>query len=202
MKGEVVEPQRGTCDWAADDELVDIVKENGQLVRGHTLVWHSQLPAWLNNGDFTADKLREILRKHITDQVTHFKGKIRQWDVVNEAFSDDGTMRDSVRLQKLGPGCIADAFRRAHQATAFAARRVRRGQRIRLHRGGSLLAFRRWQRDHPAARPRHRTDRRRRGTLPGHCGPADPGRQQPAAGVPGLPVHDRPGHRPRLPVTP
>ncbi|MDX2730563.1 endo-1,4-beta-xylanase [Streptomyces sp. PA03-2a] len=116
MKWESVEPQRGTYNWAPADELVDFAKENGQLVRGHTLVWHSQLPAWLNNGDFTADELRQILHKHITDEVTHFKGKIWQWDVVNEAFNDDGTMRDSIWLQKLGPGYIADAFRWAHQA--------------------------------------------------------------------------------------
>ncbi|MDQ0797876.1 endo-1,4-beta-xylanase [Streptomyces sp. B1I3] len=116
MKWEVVEPQRGTYDWAAADELVDFAKKNGQLVRGHTLVWHSQLPAWLNNGDFTTEELREILHQHITDQVTHFKGKIWQWDVVNEAFNDDGTMRDSIWLRKLGPGYIADAFRWAHEA--------------------------------------------------------------------------------------
>ncbi|MFE5244813.1 MULTISPECIES: endo-1,4-beta-xylanase [unclassified Streptomyces] len=116
MKWEAVEPQRGTYDWAAADELVDFAKKNNQLVRGHTLVWHSQLPAWLNNGDFTAGELREILRRHITDQVRHFKGDIWQWDVVNEAFNDDGTLRDSIWLRKLGPGYIADAFRWAHQA--------------------------------------------------------------------------------------
>ncbi|WP_405659495.1 endo-1,4-beta-xylanase [Streptomyces sp. NBC_01166] len=116
MKWEVVEPQRGTHDWAAADELVDFAKKNGQLVRGHTLVWHNQLPAWLNEGDFTTAELREILRRHITDQVTHFKGEIWQWDVVNEAFNDDGTLRDSIWLRKLGPGYIADAFRWAHRA--------------------------------------------------------------------------------------
>ncbi|MFF1835939.1 endo-1,4-beta-xylanase [Streptomyces sp. NPDC058231] len=116
MKWEVVEPQRGTYDWAAADDLVDFAKDNGQLVRGHTLVWHNQLPSWLTGGDFTAAQLREILHKHITDEVTHFKGKIWQWDVVNEAFNDDGTMRDSIWLQKLGPGYIADAFRWAHEA--------------------------------------------------------------------------------------
>ncbi|MFI6123023.1 endo-1,4-beta-xylanase [Streptomyces sp. NPDC051064] len=116
MKWEAVEPQRGTHDWAAADELVDFAKKNGQLVRGHTLVWHNQLPAWLNEGDFTTAELREILRRHITDQVTHFKGEIWQWDVVNEAFNDDGTLRDSIWLRKLGPGYIADAFRWAHRA--------------------------------------------------------------------------------------
>ncbi|MET9595578.1 endo-1,4-beta-xylanase [Streptomyces sp. NPDC006516] len=116
MKWESVEPTRGAYDWAAADELVDFAKKNRQLVRGHTLVWHSQLPAWLNNGDFTAEELREILRRHITEQVTHFKGDIWQWDVVNEAFNDDGTLRDSIWLRKLGPGYIADAFRWAHEA--------------------------------------------------------------------------------------
>ncbi|MEU1351369.1 endo-1,4-beta-xylanase [Streptomyces sp. NPDC005776] len=116
MKWEVVEPQRGTYDWAAADELVDFARANGQLVRGHTLVWHNQLPAWLTGGDFSADELRAILRRHITDEAGHFKGRIWQWDVVNEAFNDDGTLRDSIWLRKLGPGYIADAFRWAHQA--------------------------------------------------------------------------------------
>ncbi|MFF5899665.1 endo-1,4-beta-xylanase [Streptomyces argenteolus] len=116
MKWEAVEPTRGTYDWAAADGLVDFAKKHGQLVRGHTLVWHNQLPSWLNDGDFTADELREILHEHITDQVTHFKGDIWQWDVVNEAFNDDGTLRDSIWLRELGPGYIADAFRWAHEA--------------------------------------------------------------------------------------
>lgn len=72
--------------------------------------------SWLTAGDFGADELRDILHQHITAEVTHFKGRIWQWDVVNEALNDDGTMRDSIWLQKLGPGYIADAFRWAHQA--------------------------------------------------------------------------------------
>ncbi|MFC8536147.1 endo-1,4-beta-xylanase [Streptomyces sp. NPDC057249] len=116
MKWEVVEPNRGQYDWKAADELVDFARANGQLVRGHTLLWHNQLPAWLTTGDFTADELRAILRKHITDEARHFKGRIWQWDVVNEAFNEDGTLRDSIWLQKLGPGYIADAFRWAHAA--------------------------------------------------------------------------------------
>ncbi|MEV8568873.1 endo-1,4-beta-xylanase [Streptomyces sp. NPDC051322] len=116
MKWEVVEPTRGTYDWSAADDLVSFARAHGQLVRGHTLVWHSQLPSWLTAGDFSADELRDILHRHITDEMTHFKGKVWQWDVVNEAFNDDGTLRDSIWLQKLGPGYIADAFRWAHQA--------------------------------------------------------------------------------------
>ncbi|WP_345763509.1 endo-1,4-beta-xylanase [Diaminobutyricibacter sp. McL0608] len=118
MKWDAVEPTQGTYNWAPADALVASAKANGQLVRGHTLVWHSQLPAWLTQeaSSLSADQLRALLKKHITDEVTHFKGKIWQWDVVNEAFNDDGTLRDTIWLQKLGSGYIADAFRWAHAA--------------------------------------------------------------------------------------
>jgi len=120
MKWQLVEPTQGTYDWAAADRLVKSAKANGQLVRGHTLVWHSQLPDWLTTGTYTSAELRALLHKHVTDEVTHFRGKIWQWDVVNEAFNDDGTMRDTIWLRAMGPGYIADAFRWAHQADPHA----------------------------------------------------------------------------------
>jgi endo-1,4-beta-xylanase len=124
MKWDVVEPTRGKYNWAPADELVASARRNGQLVRGHTLVWHSQLPKWLattaadgsQSTTFSKAELRAILKRHITDQARHFRGKIWQWDVVNEAFNDDGTLRNSIWLQKLGPGYLADAFRWAHEA--------------------------------------------------------------------------------------
>ncbi|MFI0229423.1 endo-1,4-beta-xylanase [Streptomyces sp. NPDC017086] len=116
MKWEVTEPRQGEYDYAAADRLVDFAHRHGQKVRGHVLVWHNQLPSWLTSGNFTADQLREILHRHITDTVRHFKGRVWQWDVVNEAFNDDGTLRDSIWLRELGPGYIADAFRWAHEA--------------------------------------------------------------------------------------
>jgi endo-1,4-beta-xylanase len=120
MKWQLVEPTQGTYDWAAADRLVNFARAHGQLVRGHTLVWHNQLPSWLNETDFTAAQLRALLHKHITDEVTHFRGKIWQWDVVNEAFNDDGTMRDTIWLRAFGPSYIADAFRWAHAADPHA----------------------------------------------------------------------------------
>ena len=120
MKWGVVEATRGQYDWAAADGLVDFAVAHGQRVRGHTLVWHNQLPSWLTTGvsDGTIDAaaLREILRQHIVAEVGHFRGRIWQWDVVNEALNDDGTLRDTIWLRYLGPGYIADAFRWAHQA--------------------------------------------------------------------------------------
>jgi endo-1,4-beta-xylanase len=120
MKWEVVEPERGQLDFAAADQLVAEARRNHQGVRGHTLVWHNQLPVWLTtgveSGEIDATELRGILRQHVTEVARHFRGKIYQWDVVNEVIDDNGVLRDSLWLRELGPGYIADAFRWAHQA--------------------------------------------------------------------------------------
>src|SRR3954447_9694202 len=80
MKWQLVEPTRGTYDWSGGDRLRPVPPGHGQLVRGHTLVWHSQLPTWLTdgvaNGTISDAELRDLLHKHITDEVAHFKGKI------------------------------------------------------------------------------------------------------------------------------
>jgi endo-1,4-beta-xylanase len=120
MKWETVEPQQGATDFSQGDALVRFARANNQAVRGHTLVWHSQLPAWLTAGTFTPAQLRDILRRHIFEEAGHFRGRIYAWDVVNEAFNEDGTLRETIWLNALGPGYIADAFRWAHQADPHA----------------------------------------------------------------------------------
>jgi endo-1,4-beta-xylanase len=115
MKWEVIEPEQGTYDYSQADELVRFAKRNHQIVRGHTLVWHNQLPKWVQDGTFTSNQFRQIMHRHIRTEMTHFKGQINEWDVVNEAFNEDGSLRDSIWLQKLGPGYIEDAFRYAHK---------------------------------------------------------------------------------------
>lgn len=124
MKWESVEPQRGAYTWDDADAVVDNARRNGQKVRGHNLVWHNQLPAWLTegveNGTIGDTELRDILRDHITTEVRRYKGKIRAWDVVNEVIEEDGTLRKSIWLTHLGPGYIADAFRWAHRADPHA----------------------------------------------------------------------------------
>jgi endo-1,4-beta-xylanase len=120
MKWDAIERERGTYDWKGADAVVAIARQNDQLVRGHTLVWHSQLPPWIpttGTGNFSKSELRSILKKHIQDEVTRYRGKIWQWDVVNEALNEDGTFRKSVWYEAWdGPGFIADAFRWAHEA--------------------------------------------------------------------------------------
>lgn len=120
MKWGLLEPVRGQLDFTAADQLVATARRNGQQVRGHTLLWHNQLPTWLTdgvaNGSIGPAELRTILRQHVFDVVSHFRGKLYQWDVVNEVIDDDAQLRDTIFLQQLGPGYIADMFRWARQA--------------------------------------------------------------------------------------
>jgi endo-1,4-beta-xylanase len=127
MKWQVVEPTQGTYDWSGGDRLVAFAEAHRQLVRGHTLLWHNQLPAWLTtgvaNGTISDAKLKDLLHKHIVDEVTHFKGKIWQWDVANEFFTDSNPSTinpNDFWVSHLGPGIIADAFRWAHEADRHA----------------------------------------------------------------------------------
>ncbi|GGJ68538.1 endo-1,4-beta-xylanase [Streptomyces brasiliensis] len=120
MKWYATEPQQGVFDWKDGDAIVQLARANHQRVRGHTLVWHSQLPDWLTSREWTASELRAILKKHTFAEVGHYRGKVYSWDVVNEAFNEDGTYRDTIWYQTLGPGYIADALRWAHQADPHA----------------------------------------------------------------------------------
>ncbi|MGV9345974.1 endo-1,4-beta-xylanase [Streptomyces spiralis] len=120
MKWENTEPQQGVFDWSKGDEIVKLARANHQKVRAHTLVWHNQLPAWLTSRDWTPAELRDVLKKHITTEVRHYRGKVYSWDVVNEAFNEDGTYRDTIWYRTLGPGYIADALRWAHEADPHA----------------------------------------------------------------------------------
>jgi endo-1,4-beta-xylanase len=127
MKWQVVEPTQGTYDWSGADRLVSFAQQHGQLMRGHTLLWHNQLPNWLTtgvaDGTISNAELSDLLHKHITDEVTHFKGKIWQWDVANEFFTDanpSGINPNDFWVSHLGTGVIAEAFRWAHQADPHA----------------------------------------------------------------------------------
>ncbi len=114
MKWDAVQPERGRFSYGPADEIVGFAQEHGQQVRGHTLVWHSQLPAWVN--ELGADDLRSAMREHIRQVMGHFGGQIVAWDVVNEAISDRGRLRPSAFLRRLGPGYVAEAFRAAREA--------------------------------------------------------------------------------------
>lgn len=114
MKWDVTEPQQGTFTFADGDAIVDFAEARGMKVKGHTLVWHNQLPSWLTN--LSASALRTAMTDHIAGVMAHYKGKVIAWDVVNEAWEDDGQLRSSIWSQKLGASFIDDAFKAARAA--------------------------------------------------------------------------------------
>ena len=116
MKWGSVEPQRGQYDWREADALVAFAKAHGQKVRGHTLVWHSQLPLWLINGGFSPDELKDLMVAHIAAEAGRYRGAIYAWDVVNEPFADDGQWRRSICYDAMGPDYVAIALKAARAA--------------------------------------------------------------------------------------
>ncbi|KAH8149693.1 uncharacterized protein LAJ45_06324 [Morchella importuna] len=116
MKWDATEGTRGTFTFTNGETIVKFAEANGQKVRGHTLVWHSQLPSWVSSGGFSAAELTEIIQTHVTNLVTNWKGRILHWDVVNEIFNDDGTYRTSVFYNTLGEEFVSIAFKAARAA--------------------------------------------------------------------------------------
>ena len=114
MKWSAIEPERGEYDFGPADAIVERAREAGQKVRGHTLVWHFQLPDWVRK--LGRSELRQATREHIRRVMAHYEDDVGVWDVVNEPIADDGGLRRSVFLRRLGPGYIADAFRTARTA--------------------------------------------------------------------------------------
>jgi endo-1,4-beta-xylanase len=116
MKWASVEPARGQFDWRGADALVAFAKANRQKVRGHTLVWHSQLPPWLIQGHFSAQELRDLMVAHVKTEAGRYKGEIYAWDVVNEPFANDGEWRKSIWYEAMGPDYVAIALKAARAA--------------------------------------------------------------------------------------
>lgn len=119
MKWGVVERRKGVLDFAAADAIVAFARDNGLAVRGHTAVWHINVPPWLPTVLATEDG-EQIFESHIRDVLGHFGGRPTSWDVVNEAIEpQDGVplgLRNSIFTEALGAGYIARAFRAAREA--------------------------------------------------------------------------------------
>jgi len=116
MKPKALHPGENTWNWAAADSLVSFAVKHGQRIHAHTLIWHKSLPPWLETFQGDTQAWERLFKDHIQTTVSHFRGKVASWDVVNEAIADDGSMRKSIWLEKLGPDYIARAFTYAHEA--------------------------------------------------------------------------------------
>jgi endo-1,4-beta-xylanase len=116
MKWDQIQREPGVFDFGRADQIVNFAEQNGMAIKGHTLVWHSQLPDWVE-ALATPDEVRATMLAHIDTVVSHYRGRIEAWDVVNEAWLDNGTaLRSSVFLTQLGAGFIDEAFRAARAA--------------------------------------------------------------------------------------
>lgn len=120
MKIVALQPQEGVFNFRDADQFVDFAEKNNMFIVGHTLIWHSQTPAWFfvdaNGNDVSKEVLIERMRKHITTVVSRYKGRVKGWDVVNEAILDDGSWRKSKFYNIIGEDFIRLAFEFAHAA--------------------------------------------------------------------------------------
>lgn len=120
MKPDALQPEEGHFKWRKADRFVQFGLDRRMTVIGHVLVWHAQTPDWFFKDSLGRTASRELLigrmRTHIHQVVGHFKGRVKGWDVVNEAFEDDGTYRRSPWYQIIGPEYIELAYRFAHEA--------------------------------------------------------------------------------------
>jgi len=120
MKAAPVHPAPERYAFAPAEALVAFAQQAAMAVRGHTLVWHQQLPAWALAEGRGPREWRAFLEEHILAVAGHFAGKLAAWDVVNEAVADEGGLRDTPWLRALGPEYLEEAFRLAHAADPHA----------------------------------------------------------------------------------
>ena len=120
LKSAEIMPVFGQYDWELADKYVEFGEKNGLAVFGHCLIWHSQCtPDFCYDKDgklISPDLLKERMKQHITTVVSRYKGRIKGWDVVNEAILEDGSYRQSPFWQILGEEFIPWAFQCAQEA--------------------------------------------------------------------------------------
>ena len=118
QKWMYIEPSRNVFNYTLGDQIVVPSKKAGQLRRCHNFVWHQQLPSWLTSQKRSKQELLSILENHIKNEARHYYNDCYAWDVVNEAFNDNGTLRSDMWLDTLGPSYIESAFKFARKYTA------------------------------------------------------------------------------------
>ena len=120
LKWEQIHPGPNRYNFEPADHYVDFGVRNHMFIIGHNLIWHNQTPAWVffdSNGKILdREALLQRMREHIFTVMGRYKGKIKGWDVVNEAVEEDGSLRKSAWLQIIGEDYLVKAYQYAHEA--------------------------------------------------------------------------------------
>jgi endo-1,4-beta-xylanase len=120
MKPEIIDKEKGKYDFSEGDLVVDFAKKNNMYMIGHVLIWHEQSPKWFwvdeQGNPLKPEVMKQNMKEFITATVEHYKGKVDAWDVVNETFNDDGTLRETPYYKILGEEYLKLAFQYAHEA--------------------------------------------------------------------------------------
>lgn len=120
MKGGPMQPEEGKFRFDLADKFIEFGEKNNMYMTGHTLIWHSQAPRWFftdkDGNEVSREVLIQRMKDHIYTVVGRYKGKIKGWDVVNEAIEDDGSYRKSRYYKIIGEEFIELAFKFAHEA--------------------------------------------------------------------------------------
>jgi endo-1,4-beta-xylanase len=116
FKPAYLHPDENTFNWSEANEFIKFCRDNGKRVHGHSLIWHQQNPQWMVDYKGNRAQWDSMMKLHIQSIVRYYKPNVLSWDVVNEAFNEDGSLRNSIWLQHIGPAYIEKAFRYAHEA--------------------------------------------------------------------------------------
>ncbi len=117
MKSAEIHPTWDRYNFKPADDFVTYGQIHHMFIVGHTLIWHSQLSPFAQRIQ-SADSLRLFMQEHIRTVAGRYAGKVNSWDVVNEALNEDGSLRKSIFLEKLGPAYLVEAFRLAEKAAS------------------------------------------------------------------------------------
>lgn len=115
MKMAYIHPAENRFDFTKADEIVNVARSRNIRVHGHTLVWYRSVPNWMTNFKGDQQAWEAMLKNHIQTVVKYYRGKVSSWDVVNEAFEDDGSIRKTIWSEHI-PDYVAKSFQWAREA--------------------------------------------------------------------------------------
>jgi endo-1,4-beta-xylanase len=116
MKAAFIHPAKEMFDFRETDELISFCKQYNKRLHGHTLVWHKENPKWMEKFKGDKNAWEMMLKEHIQTIIIHCKENIKSWDILNEAFNNDGSLKENIWLKNIGAGYIEKCFIYAAEA--------------------------------------------------------------------------------------